>query len=404
MRLASLLSAFVLLLIVGCTAIPTLQPSVEEPERAKRTAQAPAQQAAPVPPAAEAPAVAPAPMPPPAPTPVPAPTNVPVATTAAEQPELSLTCRMLEAANCAYEVTEGGRLPKGFCPALKNFRDGIGFVGHDAKGLYDWLPGVKADYRDAAYIAMYPKEVLVVFRGTKTFNMTDAASLEDWINNANANLTTTSDLGNVHEGFNESLNNLWEGRSGMFRALDSLVKSPAWDRRPIYVVGHSKGGAIADLAALKLSVNHIKPVEVFTFAAARPGGATFKQKYDEASLRTMRFENQQDVVPHLPPTQVEVVMLEKLEKFKGKIHVGDYRSVGELTYIATNDSLRHPKSEHDENVLGQERLATFDRFVQDHPSDEVLAEVAEAHNIGASLDSAQDAAHHRYHYAACTER
>jgi hypothetical protein len=124
---------------------------------------------------------------------------------------------------------------------------------------------------------------------------------QDWINDAKL----LSSAGERHDGFQASwtaLSDNLKSRCGetdcsRFRSL--VVNDPA---RPLYVTGHSKGGALATLAALDLTKFFPKAPKplVYTFAGAKALGVEAASKADEAGLLIWRFEQEGDAVPSLP--------------------------------------------------------------------------------------------------------
>ncbi|HVQ09322.1 MAG TPA: hypothetical protein VMS43_12895 [Allosphingosinicella sp.] len=103
--------------------------------------------------------------------------------------------------------------------------------------------------------------------------------------------------GQVHPGFARSLDELW-GR--VAAEVDRLRGTDAAPR--LYCTGHSKGGALANLAAL--SARRTWPaaiVKAATFGAARAGDAAFAQAYRAAGIDCRRYEVAEDLVPDLPP-------------------------------------------------------------------------------------------------------
>lgn len=142
--------------------------------------------------------------------------------------------------------------------------------------------------RDGALVTPIPGGgTLLTFRGTIC---TGATGFLDWLNDLYANLVPRAPYpGRVHAGFADSLDDLWP-------KLPPLTP-------PLTVCGHSKGGALAVLAAMRLwrSDNRWNKdnFSVVTFAAPRCGdyqfayGASFT-----AELK--RFVNPDDVVPDLP--------------------------------------------------------------------------------------------------------
>ncbi len=166
-----------------------------------------------------------------------------------------------------------------------------------------------------ACIAAYPDRNVVAYMGTKTqFDTTDnaVASIKDWSQNFEALLgpfklgseqlgaghpedVNKDDLGGrVHRGFLEELG-----------AVQGLVAAELLNRggrsRPVYVTGHSQGGAEAALATRALLAGGFPVTSTYTFAAPRPGNLEFTKSIP-ATLPIHRIEFGDDIVPHVPPT------------------------------------------------------------------------------------------------------
>lgn len=166
-----------------------------------------------------------------------------------------------------------------------------------------------------ACIAAYPDRNIVAYMGTKTqFNNFDnaIASIKDWSENFEALLAPfkltseqlgaghpqdvdNNDLGGrVHRGFLEELG-----------AVQGLVAEELLKRggrsRPVYVTGHSQGGAEAALATRALLAGGFPVTSTYTFAAPRPGNLEFAKSIP-ATLPVNRIEFGDDIVPHVPPT------------------------------------------------------------------------------------------------------
>eukprot|EP00803_Ostreobium_quekettii_P002472 evm.model.scf_930.3 EVM.evm.TU.scf_930.3 scf_930:19685-24519(-) len=68
-----------------------------------------------------------------------------------------------------------------------------------------------------------------------------------------------------------------------------------------YVVGHSMGGAMADLAALWLKFNlSLSDVRVTTFGQPRTGNKKFSDFFNKTIEHSWRFTHDKDIVPSLP--------------------------------------------------------------------------------------------------------
>ena len=164
---------------------------------------------------------------------------------------------------------------------------------------------------DQALVGRIAEGVLVAFRGSVSpFDPADADGwvvLLDWLNDANAVcLPGKSYAGaGVHWGFAESMRRLWEdadGLPGIRSAIAALLAEGA--PRRLFVTGHSKGGALANLAAFRaarLSQWADMPIEVQTVGAARAGNRDFAAAYAATRIRCRRYEVAFDLIPHLPP-------------------------------------------------------------------------------------------------------
>jgi hypothetical protein len=176
---------------------------------------------------------------------------------------------------------------------------------------------------------------VIAFRGTRPpLQPKDDASWAtflDWMNNADSLSTANRNYpGAVHRGFARSADRLWdsEGSSpGIEAHVEALLVAGA--PRRLYVTGHSKGGALANLAAWRARGRwpDIVP-RVVTFAAARAGDEAFKAAYEQAGIRCTRYEVRADLVPLLPPgPDLPPMLREFLDRLPG-IEIGDLDYAG----------------------------------------------------------------------------
>jgi predicted lipase len=144
-------------------------------------------------------------------------------------------------------------------------------------------------------LAEGPDCFILAFRGT--------ASIRNWITDADfkRNLLMWDNTGadvEVHAGFLAALDSivpeLWKALGG----------SPAFkiqNCKPIFVTGHSLGGALAILAALELQRQGFQIAQVYTFGQPRVGNSAFKRLYEAAlGASTFRVVYQEDIVPRVP--------------------------------------------------------------------------------------------------------
>lgn len=102
--------------------------------------------------------------------------------------------------------------------------------------------------------------------------------------------------GQVHSGF-------FDATTSIIQTVANLVKgyNPG-AANPVYITGHSKGGAMASIGAYILAENlgipNVQPL--VTFASPKPGDINFHGGFQKVFDQT-RYENYQDIVPLLPP-------------------------------------------------------------------------------------------------------
>jgi triacylglycerol lipase len=140
---------------------------------------------------------------------------------------------------------------------------------------------------DACFVGWTDDWVILAFRGT--------ANAGGWVSNIAASIPAARPrdyYGKIHPGFADALDVLWN-------ELFAELSSPSHQGKKLFVTGHSRGGAIATLAAQSLYYRGIKPTAVYTFGAPRAGNSTFANRYDIA--HHYRIENDRDIVPHVPP-------------------------------------------------------------------------------------------------------
>jgi hypothetical protein len=200
-------------------------------------------------------------------------------------PDTCIKRRMLFACRQTYAAqTPATGTPVGWQQAPESISGGEGEIDH-------------------ALIGRIPEGIVLAFRGTLAqFGSGDAAferSARDWINNVDF-LSRDNPLypGRVHAGFAGSVERLWPRiKAAILRQIRPGAKNT------LFVTGHSKGGALANLAAWRaLGIPGLDPpIRVFTIAAARGGNEDFRTAFHaHGGIRCLRYENLVDVVPLVP--------------------------------------------------------------------------------------------------------
>ena len=164
----------------------------------------------------------------------------------------------------------------------------------ECASVYNDRPSVSCEATDTrALVVELPDCRIVAFRGSK--------SLKNWITDAQLwrRLLTEEANGDkveVHHGFLDAYESI-------IADLTAYLRQPG-DVRPLFITGHSLGGALAILAALELKRQGFPIAQVYTFGQPRVGNAAFKRLYEYSlGASTFRVVYQEDIVariPHLP--------------------------------------------------------------------------------------------------------
>jgi hypothetical protein len=165
----------------------------------------------------------------------------------------------------------------------------------------------------------------LVFRGTQT------DSIKDLKSDLRANLVPCSTGGKVHDGFNRAFLNVYDEIQHYF---DDLKQD---DNRPLFITGHSLGGALATIATKKLFfANGI--AACYTFGSPRVGD---EQWVEGMKTPIYRIVNSADPVTMLPPGDdaislvaflLRLARLEELSK-KLRTHFGGYYHMGYMRFL-----------------------------------------------------------------------
>lgn len=143
-----------------------------------------------------------------------------------------------------------------------------------------------------AYLAENEKMAVLVFRGT-----TDGT---DWSTNFNINKK------NIFVGYYDGEENYVKVHSGFYKAFDQrraqiepdidvLKNLPEPVKKPIFITGHSLGGALAQLATAAFTSDRI--AACYTFGSPRAGARSLDQYVKPPHYRVT---NGWDIVPFVP--------------------------------------------------------------------------------------------------------
>ena len=173
-------------------------------------------------------------------------------------------------------------------------------------GLVECVRLVHAKAGTAGFVVAGPDIIIVVFRGTE--------DILDWRTNLRVKLVELQGGVQVHRGFYAAYAPI---KKEMFDTVRRMLKEKP---RPVYITGHSLGGALAVMATSELANDEDAEVRdsiaaCYTFGCPKAGDRTFDQ-YVKVPL--YRITNGVDLVPAVPPI------------LSGYKHVGDTRYFGRI--------------------------------------------------------------------------
>ena len=185
------------------------------------------------------------------------------------------------------------------------------------------LQGLDPDFQEVlgfensssqAIIIQHKNYLVLSFRGTD--------EIADWIDNINLGKDVSIDVikdkfkepfkkwlgskesfstnqlfGRVHQGFYQAFLDVWEGDK-MREKLEELIGT---HQLPLWITGHSLGGAMATFAAAWMAEKNLPIRGVYTFGQPRCGDKDFSLQLNaKLPNKFFRFHNSNDIVPRLP--------------------------------------------------------------------------------------------------------
>lgn len=237
----------------------------------------------------------------------------------------TLEGRLLCACNCAYDINDQGV----YTPTIPY---------NEATGWNTSYPPVAVfggdDNINACLVGANTDGIVIAFRGTIPPALNIPSILDWWQDIVDCPPITTGSIpGAVHSGFWKAVGTLWEG------IVQHVQQFQKWfPNQPLYITGHSKGGALASIAAANIIFNDNRipqPKAVYTFASPHAGDEDFAAGFPE-NIPVTRYENYLDIVPFLPPEEGFINLVSKIPlvgNLFAKASGWDYAPLGELQYI-----------------------------------------------------------------------
>jgi hypothetical protein len=156
--------------------------------------------------------------------------------------------------------------------------------------------------RTRGFLGVCDTHAVLAFRGS------DPVTLQTWLTDVVVRLVEREHYhGRVHLGFSSALKHTW---NSIERLIDRV------DGKPLFLTGHSMGGALAVLTACRLAKIDRPPTAIYTFGSPRVGDRTFCAGY---TLPTYRIVNRLDLVPEMPVASLKRLLPAKPRLTNDKI-------------------------------------------------------------------------------------
>jgi hypothetical protein len=223
------------------------------------------------------------------------------------------------------------------------------------------------DHKDTqAFLASTDQYLILVFRGTEATSFTDIKT------DLKATQTKCSTAGKVHSGFNAAFEFVKDG-------IQNDLDKNKFAKKPLFIAGHSLGGALATIAAKRL--NHKGGMAAcYTFGSPRVGNEDWTINIKTPIYRVVNAIDCVTMVPPggeviyigklllglIPNPFVAKILKNLLKPFEGYSHAGDMRY---LTNCKTN---KYDDVEVTNHQSFLRRMRVFfrgkrpNRFVNDH--------------------------------------
>ena len=187
--------------------------------------------------------------------------------------------------------------------------------------------------------------------------------------------------GKVQGNYLDSLQTIWP-------EITRLLRDHGAHDKNLWIAGHSLGGGLAALAGVLATwENNLEPAGVYTFGAPRVVDVAFALNYPAPLYR---FENRNDLLPHLPPAGHAITAMRMLSSdieealsrwFGPDFPEMNFGPIGELRYINSKGRLLDEVDDRD-RLIGLATAMLFDpaQLLQDHWIDSYCAAIDACNN------------------------
>jgi len=154
--------------------------------------------------------------------------------------------------------------------------------------------------RTRGFLGVCDTHAVLAFRGS------DPVTLPNWVTDAVVRLVDHAEYdGRVHLGFSSALRRNWNKIEKVLAEVQD---------KPLFLTGHSMGGALAVLSGCRLAKNGRPPMAIYTYGSPRVGDIAFCDSY---ALPTYRVVNRLDIVPEMPLASMKRLLPAKPRFTKG---------------------------------------------------------------------------------------
>jgi hypothetical protein len=222
------------------------------------------------------------------------------------------------------------------------------------------------------YVGSTGKKVVLAFRGS-TFALGEYDTLT-WLEKSFTDWTANVSLhplqyhsGLVQGSYLQIVRRAWP-------TISQLLTDHGAKDKNLWITGHSLGGSLATVAgAMAKWENGLSVAGVYTFGSPKIADEAFASNYP---VPLFRYENRNDIFPHLPPVGHVIQLLRVLssdiehafERWFGADFVGWRPSgVGDLQYIDRKGRLV-PEIDAGDRLVGLMKAMVLDpaQLIQDH--------------------------------------
>lgn len=275
--------------------------------------------------------------------------------------------------NTTISGSHGLTLDESTGPVLKPVEDHLNFHGHylgtacklaygnETTAAPQFLSRLNLEARlisvdnTQCYVCENAESIVVAFRGSEKPNTLDG--FKDWLltNARNFLVLPEGRIGTdfaaagvgarFHRGFMAALAEVWEP---LLQTVEASLKAK---RRPLWITGHSLGGAIALLAAWRFHQKFIEVHRICTFGAPMVGNKAAADAYHrEFPNKIVRYVDYCDMVPKLPTISL---LSNEYDHVQREILLGgsqDASLAASTLYAQAADASTSPENEVDEQA------------------------------------------------------